>query len=243
MYFASAFLFIGLAMGRAITPEGWSCNAPLPTEEQLETIRGFADQEAFALKAGRAARAPIYVDVWIHAVSASEAELVSDEILQGQFDTLYTSFLPNDIHLNYAGSTRTVNADWANDANGQQVPMKQSLREGDYRTLNFYIIDTLPTASGYCTLPTVAPEGSDAFIADGCTLAKGAVGLIGTHEAGHWFGLLHTFDGNNCDGPGDLVDDTPAQSGPLGGCPVGRDSCPNHPGLDPITNYMDYTSP
>ena len=48
----------------------------------------------------------------------------------------------------------------------------------------------------------------------------------------------------------DYVADTPAEAfsssstalaGFTAGCPVGRDSCPSLPGLDPVRNQMDYS--
>lgn len=78
-------------------------------------------------------------------------------------------------------------------------------------------------------------------------------GIIAIHEAGHWFGLLHTFHPNSaivpqpvyavCEGPNDGVDDTAPQYDPTSSdsCPLDKDSCPNQPGLDNVNNYMDYT--
>ena len=60
---------------------------------------------------------------------------------------------------------------------------------------------------------------------------------------GHWAGLEHTFSGG-CNG-GDGITDVPAEATPFRGCSVSknspRDTCPDHPGIDPINNFMDYS--
>ena len=89
---------------------------------------------------------------------------------------------------------------------------------------------------------------------DGCNVHAGSMpngilayynqGKTAVHEVGHWFGLLHTFQGSSCDptDPGDYIEDTPQQSVSTDGCPAGKDSCPELQGLDPIHNFMDYST-
>ncbi|KAL8936718.1 MAG: hypothetical protein Q9216_004786 [Gyalolechia sp. 2 TL-2023] len=107
------------------------------------------------------------------------------------------------------------------------------------------------TGNNGCTSTSYAPTS---YVNDGCnvlvaTMPGGAMqgynlGKTAVHEVGHWFGLLHTFEGNSCAGGerGDFVDDTPQELTATEGCPAGKDSCPGSEGVDPIGNYMDYSS-
>ena len=75
------------------------------------------------------------------------------------------------------------------------------------------------------------------------------------HEAGHYFNLLHTWEGGcadagNCLANGDMICDTPPDTHAYSDDPLDYsapfpvtcaiDSCPNEPGNDPNWNFMDY---
>lgn len=91
---------------------------------------------------------------------------------------------------------------------------------------------------GVVVLNGTLPGGTEAPYDNGRTL---------THELGHYFWLLHPWGSSSCaddfpNTPG--IDDTPTQSGPTYGCPVGvvATGCsPSNPLGKMYQNFMDYT--
>ena len=158
-------------------------------------------------------------------------------MLANQLTVMNNAYAPHSIHFNLVGTDRTINSNWASD--GNELAMKKALRKGTYSDLNLYFLKSVGGAFGYCYFPTNAASGSNDFYYDGCTILSSTVpggsstnynlGHTVTHEVGHWFGLLHTFQGG-CTGSGDSIADTPAQASATSGCPTGRDSCPSQAG-------------
>ncbi len=141
-----------------------------------------------------------------------------------------------------AGTNRFYNNAWHQDR--QSTTYRAQTRKGGANALNIWIVDF--DYLGIATFPWdyASHPAIDGIRVQYSSLPGGSAthfnfGETATHEAGHWFGLYHTFQGG-CTAKNDEVSDTPAQSSPSSGCPVGRDSC-SLPGLDPIRNYMDYS--
>ncbi|KAI0444920.1 hypothetical protein F4803DRAFT_510276 [Xylaria telfairii] len=231
----------------------FACGNPPPTEEELAIHAQFFEEERLQTDV-QAAAIPT-VNVYFHLVASSKKPAdgwVDDSRIEKQMKVLSNSYESHGITFKRAGTTRTVNAAWAQGNNSDE--MKAKLRNGSYNDLNIYLHHSLPgNAAGVCTFPK-AVGGPGTYNFDGCQILTESLpdgrpynglndGKAGVHEVGHWFGLLHTFQGG-CEAPGDFVDDTPFEKSPPpnGGCPTGLNSCPDKPGNDPIHNHMDYTS-
>lgn len=142
----------------------------------------------------------------------------------------------------------TDNAGWfAQETFQQEVEMKSALKVGGPTDLNIYSTSG-GGYLGWAYYPSIVKYNGYEVL-DGIVIHYGSMpdgpianynmGHTATHEAGHWFGLAHTFE-DGCNGHGDYIDDTPEEATPTSGCPIGKDTCTT-PGYDPIHNFMDYS--
>lgn len=108
------------------------------------------------------------------------------------------------------------------------------------------------TILGYAQLPAFGSAATDGvvvradFVGDiGTGANNGSKGRTLTHEAGHWLGLFHTFQGGCSGFFAEPIDDTPPQAAATpSNCPQNANTCSNdNPDLpDMVENYMDYSN-
>lgn len=200
----------------------------------------------------------ISVPVYIHLITTvSKAGTLTESAATAQVSAMNTVYNKYGITFNLANVSTTANDAWAVAEGSDMDALKSALRQGTYSSLNLYFhTDLSGGILGTCTLPSQVTDPSDPsqYVSDGCnvnaaTMPGGSMtgyneGMTAVHETGHWLGLLHTFEGYSCTGDGDSIADTPMQSTSTDGCPSkpAKDSCPSVAGVDPIHNYMDYSS-
>lgn len=236
------------------------CGTRPPTDSELaaDTAR-----VAELKRRGRAAKPGqlIVINTYVHVIHDGDNGRVSERTIRDQINVLNAAYEQHGFRFEMAASTPdnpnpdySDNAEWFND---DEIGFKTALKEGSGDDLNIYT-NSGGGYLGYAYYPTIVGSAYDIY--DGVVLAWGTLpganqpgisdipgfiynlGDTGTHEVGHYLGLLHTFEGH-CSPSNDAVADTPAERSPDFYCTQGRDTCHDRGAvlLDPIHNFMDYS--
>ncbi len=183
------------------------------------------------------------IPTYVHVMAARNGtgDVTNSQITQ-QISVLNSTYSGTGFTFTLAGADRFYNDAYHADRSSSKY--RSATRKGGANALNIWLVDF-----DYLGIATFPWDYSRNGAIDGIRVNYGSLpggpianydqGKTATHEAGHWLGLYHTFQGG-CTTTNDEVSDTPAQSSASSGCPEGRDSC-SLPGLDPIHNYMDYS--
>ncbi|TKX21552.1 extracellular metalloprotease-like protein 1 [Elsinoe australis] len=196
-----------------------------------------------------AIQAVTQVNLYVHVIVSQALTTPPKTLVEAKIATLNRNFKPAGFQFTIQGISTTVNANWAKDVDTAKAAKQAQLHRGNYQTLNVYMIEG--ATSGLCSLPTAPdkPLDQNGLIGDGCFVPWGPATEAATltHEVGHWFGLLHVFQGG-CGGS-DGCDDTKPQEGPsyakqskagdLGSCPA-KEQC-GGTGVQNVKNFMDYS--
>ncbi|KAJ5888870.1 hypothetical protein N7495_008911 [Penicillium taxi] len=171
------------------------CATENPDASFLNSLLQVKSDEARLIPAGSEARqSPIEIETWFHIISSrSEVSQVSDDMINSQLAILQNAYEDADITYRLRGITRHVNDLWAQ--NGDDLGMKQAVRQGTYQTLNVYFQtdlrasvgqdgridnggtikpkDLATSVLGFCTLPDPQVNASSSptdYVKDGCNI-------------------------------------------------------------------------
>ncbi|TKY88429.1 hypothetical protein EX895_002781 [Sporisorium graminicola] len=263
MQFKTLALYVGAVLAAAApaamaAPSSPTCGNTYTAAEHIEQHLGLKISELSNSSRNstnskfrvNAASVSASIPIYFHVITdGTNGKLTSSQI-NSQISAMNSGYSGTGLSFYLAGSETTTNSNWFNNVNqgtSAERAMKSALRKGGANALNVYTVsfggsgllgyatfpwdyNSNPSNDGVVMLYSTTPGGSTTNYNQGKTLV---------HEAGHWVGLYHVFQGG-CSGSGDYVDDTPPQSTATNGCPTGQDSCSGG-GVDSIHNYMDYS--
>lgn len=180
---------------------------------------------------------------------------VSNAVLEDQIEVLNQGYLGTNISFYLLGIARLEDEVLHDSLNEKYEDIAPYLNIDPNRVLNIYVGSStfqLGSTRGPGTNGSGVGNTADVIFLKNTTFpgtgGYSDEGDVAVHETGHYFGLVHTYEGG-CTGAGDGISDTPAEA--AGGalsdpsctvascCPIGRDSCPLQLGNDPIHNFMN----
>ncbi len=197
--------------------------------------------------AHRARQLEIPVQVTILRTKAGKYDL-TDQQVNDQIDILNQAFAPHGFSFRLAGIERRDKTKLAKRCLRPHIEerLKERFAVDPSTTLNIYSCRLASGVLGYARFPFDLPEDSTLqgvvllhSVFPGGSAVPYHLGDTAVHEVGHYLGLFHTFQGG-CARKGDRIGDTPREQTAARGCEIGRDTC-SQTGLDPVTNYMDYS--
>ncbi len=232
---------------------GRGCATRQLTSEQMDSIEMQVERVMMAKGGPGGGGTPPasagVVDVYWHTITSTSGQgAVSATAINNQIAVLNAAYQGTGFSFRLVATDVTANNAWYTMAmdSTAEAAAKAALRRGGAAALNIYSANLGDGLLGWATFPNwySGNPSDDGVVLLFSSLPGGTAfpydeGDTATHEVGHWLGLYHTFQGG-CAKRNDYVDDTPAERTPAYDCTAGRDTCAGA-GLDPITNFMDYT--
>lgn len=229
---------------RPTAPLVRNCGAPEPTAAEMERVGAALRRHILE----NAVLATGNIKVAFHVIydpTTGEGNIPQSQI-DAQIAKLNSDYAGTGFTFTLASVDRTGNKTYFGMTPNSDSKPKNALAIDPLHRFNVYTAKPGQGLLGWATFPSSYAESSKLHgvvihyaSVPGGTLAPYNLGRTLVHEAGHYLGLYHTFQGG-CTAPGDQVDDTPYEASAAFGCPTGRNTCAAT-GNDPINNFMDYT--
>ncbi len=231
-----------------------SCANAEPSQALLDAIGKAQDAEDNFKGDDPLEGAGAEVQVYLHIVRrapqgegdmpVAHARAITIDVMNHKFAEQGTPFKFNLAKIDY------YNADDATyhlaQYSQQEKDLWDKLQVRGRRNLNIYIVgsNNINRVTGWAEFmvsPGLGLKRGDHMVLRYNPTKQGfSDPLVPVHEAGHWLGLLHTFQfGCGSLAHGDLIRDTPSQKAAVYTCGA-SDTCPDEAGTDPLDNLMGY---